>query len=119
MSDEAAEPTNPPLDGATDAFRGTRDVAPPHLSVPGYEVLGELGRGGMGVVYRARQTALKRLVALKVGLMGRQASAELLARFRPEAEMVAQLKHPNIIEIHEIGEADGHPYFSLEFAEGG
>jgi hypothetical protein len=81
----------------------------------GYELLAELGRGGFGVVYKARQVALKRVVALKMI----QAGADDLARFMVEAESVARLQHPNIIQIHEIGEHDGLPYFSLEFCAGG
>ncbi|HZY86871.1 MAG TPA: serine/threonine-protein kinase, partial [Gemmataceae bacterium] len=87
--------------------------------VPGYEVLGELGRGGMGVVYKARQTALKRLVALKMILAGAHAGAEQRARFRREAEAVARLQHPNIVQVYEVGEHEGLPFFSLEFVAGG
>jgi serine/threonine protein kinase len=87
--------------------------------VPGYEVLGELGRGGMGVVYKARHVRLKRLVALKMILAGVQASDEQLARFQSEAEAVARLQHPNIVQVYEIGEHNGLSYFSLEFVDGG
>jgi len=87
-------------------------------SPPGYEILEELGRGGMGVVYRARQAALKRMVALKMILSGDHSSSEELLRFRDEAEAVAQLQHPNIVQIHDIGEMSGLPYFSLEFVDG-
>ncbi|MFO0908080.1 MAG: protein kinase [Isosphaeraceae bacterium] len=87
--------------------------------VPGYEIVGELGRGGMGVVYKARQVRLRRLVALKMVLSGAHASADQLERFQTEARSVAQLKHPGIVEIYEISEHDGLPYFSLEFVEGG
>jgi serine/threonine protein kinase len=85
----------------------------------GYDILGELGRGGMGVVYKARQVHRDRLVALKMILTGRGASVFHLARFRVEAESIACLDHPNIIRIHEVGVHGGCPYLALEFAEGG
>jgi serine/threonine-protein kinase len=92
---------------------------PTRPEVPGYEILGELGRGGMGVVYRARQTKLGRVVALKMILAGAHAGAAGLARFRTEAEAIARLQHANIVQIHEISEHNGLPYFSLEFCPGG
>jgi serine/threonine protein kinase len=94
-------------------------AAPLPEAVPGYEILGELGRGGMGVVYKARQVALNRLVALKMVLAGGHAGAVARARFRREAEAAARLQHPNIVPIYEIGEAAGRPFFSLEYVEGG
>jgi serine/threonine protein kinase/tetratricopeptide (TPR) repeat protein len=87
-------------------------------AIPGYTVLGELGRGGMGVVYRARQVGLNRLVAVKMLLGGAHAGAGTIARFRTEAEALAQLQHPHIVQIHEIGEHQGLPYFSLELVGG-
>jgi serine/threonine-protein kinase len=89
------------------------------VAVPGYEIESVLGRGGMGVVYKARHLALKRTVALKMVLAGGHSAPEELARFRLEAEAVARLQHPNIVQIHEVGEAGGLPYFALEFVEGG
>jgi WD40 repeat protein len=88
-------------------------------AVPGYELLSELGRGGMGVVYKARHLALKRTVALKMVLAGGHAGAQELARFRAEAEAVARLQHPNIVQVYEVGSCDGLPFCALEFVEGG
>lgn len=119
-----------PLDSSAKTTHGlddTRDFelqeapsAKPKLpqSVAGYEIIGLLGRGAMGVVYKARQRGLKRLVALKMILSGKHASAEDLARFRAEANAVAQLQHPGIVQIYEVGEDDGRPFFSLEFVDG-
>ncbi len=88
-------------------------------TVAGYQILGELGRGGMGVVYKARQRGLRRLVALKMVLSGAHAGPQHLARFHTEAEAVARLQHPNIVQIYNVGEQKGLPYFSLEFVDGG
>src|SRR5262245_45143608 len=92
-------------------------ITPP--TIPGYEIRGVLGRGGIGVVYQARQIKLNRIVALKMILAGSHASPEEQARFRAEAESVARLQHPNIMQIFDVGEHESHPYFSLEFIESG
>ena len=84
----------------------------------GYEILAEIGRGGMGVVYRARQLNLNRLVALKMIIAGSHASPKEIARFHMEAEAVARLKHPNIVQIYEIGQHAGLPYLALELVDG-
>jgi serine/threonine-protein kinase len=96
------------------------DAAPTqHLRrIGSYEILGVLGRGGMGVVYKAHQPSLKRTVALKM-ILDAAAEPTALARFKAEAEAVAQLQHANIVQIYEIGEHEGRPYLSLEYVDGG
>jgi len=93
--------------------------AAPLPDVPGYEILDRLGRGGMGVVYKARHQKLNRVVALKMILAGEHAGADKLARFHVEAEAVARLRHPNIVEIYDIGTANDVPYMALEYLPGG
>jgi WD40 repeat protein/predicted Ser/Thr protein kinase len=92
--------------------------APAH-TVPGYEVLAELGRGGMGVVYKARQTALNRLVALKMILAGGHSGAADLERFLAEAEALAAFTHPNVVQVYEVGRDGALPYMAMELVDGG
>jgi hypothetical protein len=110
-SSPAAEPT------ATFAPTAGQYHGPP--TIPGYDIVGELGRGGMGVVCKAWHLPTKRFVALKTVLAGAAASPEKLRRFQAEAEAVARLKHPNIIQFYEAGEHEGRPFFALEFCGGG
>ncbi len=116
-----------------DPFAPTRDARPddrtrkprstsaptPPPDLPGYDILGELGRGGMGVVYKARDHALNRVVAVKMILAGAHAADGERLRFRREAEAVAALQHPGIVQIFHIGEHAGQPYLALEFVDGG
>jgi eukaryotic-like serine/threonine-protein kinase len=94
-------------------------LSPDGIAIPGYEVLRELGRGSMGVVFLARHTVLKRLVALKMFSPQSWGGDEQILRFKQEAEAVARLQHPNIVQIYEVGEYRDHPFFSLEFVSGG
>jgi serine/threonine-protein kinase len=91
---------------------------PPTTSFGAYELLGELGRGGMGVVYKARQKELDRVVAIKMILSSNLATPEHVRRFHAEARAAARLQHPNIVQIHEAGELDGQHYFVMEHIEG-
>jgi serine/threonine protein kinase len=88
-------------------------------SLPGYEILNLLGQGGMAVVYKARDVRLNRLVAIKMIAAGVHGDPVQRQRFQREAESVARLQHPNIVQVHEVGEQDGRPYLSLEFVDGG
>ncbi|MGF1580506.1 MAG: protein kinase [Gemmataceae bacterium] len=105
-----------------DALKHPREETLPGgttLSIPGYEILSELGRGGMGVIYKARQHQPRRFVALKMILTGEYANSDELARFQAEAEAVAKIQHPNIVKVHQVAEHQGHPYLTLEYVDGG
>jgi serine/threonine protein kinase len=110
----AARTITGPSDATAETF--TFQVGP---VIPGYEIESELGRGGMGVVYKARTLRLNRPVALKMILAGAHAGHEAALRFLTEAETVARLQHPNIVQIFHIDEHGGHPYFEMEFVGGG
>lgn len=125
--DSSAPPAGPRFTAGADAtldqtmpLADKADPAAPFAlpNIPGYEVLGLLGRGGMGLVYQARQLNLKRLVALKM-LSPTESDPDVLDRFQAEAEAVARLKHPHIVHIYEVGEHAGRPFFSFEYVEGG
>jgi WD40 repeat protein len=105
----------PTLPGAGQGHGGPSLAALPH--VPGYKVFEELGRGGMGVVYKARQVSLNRLVALKM-LPAAPATTEQVGRFRAEAEALARLHNPNIVPVYDIGECEGRPYFTMAYVAG-
>src|SRR5215471_14403553 len=94
-------------------------ILPAPQQVGDYEILAEVGRGGMGVVYKARHRGLHRLAALKMVLAGEFASPAQEVRFRLEAELAARVQHPNIVQAYEIGSYQGRPFLALEWVEGG
>jgi len=87
--------------------------------IPGYEVEGLLGRGGMGVVFRARHLRLNRIVAIKLAIAGAYAASSERERFQREAEAVAALRHPHVVQIYDVGDSEGRPYYTMEFIAGG
>jgi hypothetical protein len=126
-SQPAALPASESSRGTGGRNQGRADTTPeqpqadagPKPTVPGYEILGVIVKGGMGVVYKARDVQLKRLVAIKVIRADLSGDAPQLARFRTEAEAIARLRHENIVRIHAFGEHRGQPYLVLEWVEGG
>jgi serine/threonine protein kinase len=126
--DRGSHPTDAFLTSPVAAWRGSKAAtvlgaqAPPRgpalPNIPGYELLKELGRGGMGVVYQALQVSLKRVVALKMLLAAGPATEKALARFRSEAETLARLHDPHIVLVYDVGEFEGQPYFTMEYVAG-
>ncbi|HEY2585686.1 MAG TPA: serine/threonine-protein kinase, partial [Tepidisphaeraceae bacterium] len=124
-ADPSPDPTvdaagSSPFGGGRNAGEGEGEGEAEQLpSVPGFEVEGVLGRGGMGIVYRARDLVLRRRVALKMLLSGAYAGRVERARFLREARAVALLQHPHVVQVYEIGEHESRPYFAMEWVEGG
>jgi serine/threonine protein kinase len=123
LARRSSAPSSPDPADATILTR--RELAAPAVidsqwpTVPGYEVIGVLGRGGMAVVFKARHLALQRIVALKMLRNWARAGEKELARFRAEADVIARLQHPNIVQIYDVGEVAGRPYFVLEYVASG
>src|SRR5579883_687562 len=111
-------PTRPSPSRDTSAGPPPPSAAAPPV-VPGYEIEGELGRGGMGVVYKARQLSLNRTVALKVVHAADRLDGKSLIRFLAEAEAVASVRHPNVVQVYDFGDHNGRPFLALEFVDGG
>ena len=122
-ADRGSHDTKPVLQSTLEGQHGElaveSDGVLKSVQVPGYEVLEELGRGGMGVVYKARQQSLDRMVALKMILAASHAGSASTARFLHEAKTIASLKHTHVVQVYEFGSHEGRPFFSLEYLEGG
>ena len=108
---------------STDNLHASRDTCPADEPRPGtrfgeYELIEEIARGGMGIVYKARQLKLDRIVAIKMILAGGFDSEDQQRRFQSEAEAAANLRHANIVAIHDVGQFEGRPYFSMQYIEG-
>ncbi len=110
-------PSSNPADG--NDGRTAQALSAKLPQIEGYHVEGVLGRGGMGVVYIARHLKLNRIVALKMLLAGPNASPQEVARFVRESRAVAELQHPHIVQVHDVGDIEGRPYFTMEFVDGG
>src|SRR5436305_552715 len=123
--DPSTPPAADPADTAdyaptrTGPGRVPADLRPAPVAPPGYVIDGELGRGGMGVVYKALQRGLNRPVALKMVLTGDHADHKDLLRFLAEAETVAAIRHPHVVQVYEFGEQHGRPFLAMEFLPGG
>jgi tetratricopeptide (TPR) repeat protein len=115
----AASVAAPVFPALGERIGGSNESGADRVVAPGYEIVAELGRGGMGVVYLARQCSLNRQAAVKMILAGPHAHPTARARFRTEAEAVARLSHPNIVQIYEVSEHDGKPFLALEYVAGG
>jgi len=126
--DATASLANPLLDtthhfdamvAQSDVAQSTASPTPRKIEIPGYRILGELGRGGMGVVYRAKQVRADRLVALKIMLNVAHAKPEEIERFHVEVQAAGRLQHPNIVQVYDVGQIEELPYFTQEYVSGG
>lgn len=118
-ADSDAIASEEPSGSSTRLFPSASIASAAKIAIPGYEILSEIGRGGMGVVYQAKQVNLNRVVAIKMLISGSHATSEDFARFFTEAEAVATLQHPNIVQVYETGRSDDLPYMALEYVSGG
>ena len=118
LSALGSEPETPPVLEEEDVTSTPLPTAPVLSRFGDYELLEELAHGGMGVIYKARQVHLDRIVAIKMLLLGQRASDEVVERFKREAQSAARLRHPLIVAIHEVGEVEGQPFFSMDYVQG-